>query len=63
MRKTISVRGVDQEAIDLLSEMRVEDRRLVGALVSDAIRCYYDTLYSDEEDADGAELAVNGGDH
>lgn len=52
MRKTISVRGVDEDAIDLLEVMRSEERRLVGALVSDAIRMFYESLYGDD-DIDG----------
>lgn len=56
MRKTISVRGVDEDAIELLGEMRAEERRLAGGLISDAIRCYYDSLYSDDQEAEDADL-------
>lgn len=52
MRKTISVRGVDKDAIELLDEMRAEERRLAGGLISDAIRFYYDSLYPDDEEDD-----------
>lgn len=59
MRKTISVRGVDKDAVELLDEMRTEERRLAGALISDAIRCYYDSLYPDDEDADDERFRQN----
>ncbi|WP_413219523.1 hypothetical protein [Tritonibacter mobilis] len=53
MRKKISIRQVDEDAIEMLAELREEERRFAGAIVSDAIREYWVSVFGDdEEDAD-----------
>lgn len=41
-RKKITVRGVDIDAIELLNQIKQEERRTLGAIVGDAIREYWD---------------------
>ncbi|UTS82231.1 hypothetical protein [Phaeobacter piscinae] len=54
MRKKISIRQVDEDAIEMLAELREEERRFSGAIISDAIREYWETVFGgDEEDAEG----------
>lgn len=50
MRKKITVRNVDEEAIDMLAELREEERRFAGAIVSDAIREYWSTIFEEATD-------------
>ncbi len=45
MRKRISIRHVDEDAIEMLAELREEERRFVGAIVSDAIREYWEAIF------------------
>lgn len=50
MRKKITVRNVDEEAIDMLAELREEERRFAGAIVSDAIREYWGAIFEEATD-------------
>ncbi|MBO9406181.1 hypothetical protein J7399_01980 [Shimia sp. R9_1] len=50
MRKKITVRNVDEEAIDMLAELREEERRFAGAIVSDAIREYWGATFEEALD-------------
>ncbi len=54
MRKKVTIRGVDTEAWDALKQMRDEEQRLVGAIISDAIFEYHDNRH-DMVEFDGAE--------
>lgn len=47
MRKRISIRHVDDDAIDMLAELREEERRFAGAIVSDAIREYWNATFEE----------------
>lgn len=50
MRRNISIKGIDEDAIELLQELRETERRFIGAIVSDAIRWYYDEITDDSDD-------------
>ena len=51
MRRRFSVKGVDEDALELLTEIREAERRHTGAVVSDAIRYYHGWLFeADDED-------------
>jgi len=58
MRRRFSVKGVDEDALDLLTEIREEERRFTGAVIGDAIRCYHETLFEQEADDDNAPMSV-----
>lgn len=56
MRRKISIKGVDADAIELLVEIREAERRFTGAVIGDAIRHYHDWLFDqDEEDPHSVE--------
>ena len=42
-RKKVTVKGVDVEAWVLLKVLQQEERRYLGAILSDCIRLYYDS--------------------
>lgn len=50
MRKKISIREVDEDAIEMLAELREEERRFAGAIVSDAIREYWCATFEEAAD-------------
>lgn len=50
MRKKITVRQVDEEAIEMLAELREQERRFAGAIVSDAIREYWEETFGEHVD-------------
>jgi hypothetical protein len=50
MRKKITIRGVDESAIQMLADIREEERRFVGAIVSDAIRIYWEGIFEYDEE-------------
>lgn len=50
MRRKISIRHVDDEAVEMLAELRAEERRYAGAIISDAIREYWEATFVDPED-------------
>ena len=52
MRMRLSVKGVDEDAMELLAELREEERRQVGAIIGDAIRHYHE-LVMEGPDEDG----------
>ncbi|AUR00794.1 hypothetical protein [Phaeobacter inhibens] len=47
MRKKISIRQVDEDVIEMLGELREEQRRFAGAIVSDAIREYWEATFNE----------------
>lgn len=51
MRKTLSVKGVDMDAIELLLELRDWERRQTGAIIGDAIRHYSETIFEDDTES------------
>lgn len=52
MMKRFSVRNLDQEAIDMLAEIRAEERRELGAILEDCIQSYWDEVFGGETDED-----------
>jgi hypothetical protein len=50
MRKKITVKGVDEDALDMLVELREIERRFTGAVLSDAIRHYWDLVVEEDRD-------------
>ena len=50
-RRNVTIRAVEAEAWDLLVAMRDEERRVMGAILSDAILEYWDTHYADVLDS------------
>lgn len=53
MRKKITIKGVDQDAVDMLFELREVERRFTGAVISDAIRTYHQFVFEDEAGPSG----------
>ncbi len=53
MRKKITIKGVDQDAVEMLFELREAERRFTGAVISDAIRTYHQFVFDDEARPDG----------
>lgn len=51
MKKRITVRAVDEEVVDMLSQLREEEGRFIGRILSDAVRDYWDER-AEEEDGD-----------
>lgn len=49
-RKRITIKGVDQDAIDMLEDLRIEERRVLGAIIGDAIRQYWADVFETDED-------------
>lgn len=56
MRKKVTIRGVDVEAWNVLKQMRYDEQRLIGAIVSEAILDYRERYHGGEE-ADGFEVS------
>lgn len=48
LKKRITVRGVDEEVIEMLRALREEQGRFVGYVLSDAVRFYWDQEYEEE---------------
>lgn len=49
-RKKVTVKGVDREAWDLLIQMRQDEQRFCGAVLSDCIIAYWEQEYACPED-------------
>ncbi|WP_299649965.1 hypothetical protein [uncultured Tateyamaria sp.] len=52
MMKRFSVRNLDQDAIDMLAEIRAEERRELGAILEDCIQSYWSELFEAEAEND-----------
>lgn len=50
MRKKVTVKGIDVDAWAALKQMRHDEQRLLGAIISEAILEYRDLHYGDEEE-------------
>ncbi len=46
MLKRYSVRNLDQEAIDMLAELKAEERREMGAILEDCIHSYWCEVFA-----------------
>lgn len=49
--KSITVKGVESRAHEQLVELRDYERRFIGAILTDAIRMYWLTVFDDAEEA------------
>ncbi len=52
-RRQRTIRGIDDDAWKLLAEVRMASRTEKGALVSEAIRFWYDNLAEEDQIEDG----------
>ncbi len=50
MMKRFSVRNLDEAAIDMLSDIKAEERRELGAILEDCIHAYWHELFEDADD-------------
>lgn len=48
MLKRFSVRNLDQDAIDMLADIKAEERRELGAILEDCICVYWHELFEVE---------------
>lgn len=55
LKKRITIRAVDEEVVDMLRELREEEGRFIGRILSDAVREYWETQ---EEEVDRDEGLV-----
>lgn len=51
MLKRYSVRNLEQDAIEMLAEIKAEERRELGAILEDCIHAYWCDLFEYETDA------------
>lgn len=50
MLKRFSVRKLDQDAIDMLADIKAEERRELGAILEDCIHAYWQELFGDVDE-------------
>lgn len=50
MLKRYSVRNLDQNAIEMLADIKAEERRELGAILEDCIASYWREMFEYEED-------------
>lgn len=50
MMRRFSVRNLDQEAIEMLADIKAEQRRELGAILEDCIHAYWEELFGDADD-------------
>ena len=55
MRKKTSFRGIEEEALDKLRELREVEQRFVGAILSDAITQYWIEVFEEDEVSDSVQ--------
>lgn len=48
--RRFSVRNLDQAAIDMLADIKAEERRELGAILEDCIDAYWQELFGDVDD-------------
>lgn len=49
MLKRYSVRNLDQSAIDMLADIKAEERRELGAILEDCISAYWHEIFEADE--------------
>ncbi|WP_164661338.1 hypothetical protein [Tropicibacter sp. Alg240-R139] len=49
MLKRYSVRNLDQSAIEMLTDLKSEERRELGAILEDCIHAYWNEVFSSED--------------
>jgi len=47
MLKRFSVRKLDQNAIEMLAQIKIEERRELGAILEDCINSYWHEVFED----------------
>lgn len=47
--KTITIKDVDQNTVDLLRDIRLEERRQLSAILEDCLRVYWEATYEEDE--------------
>ena len=52
MRKRYSIRNLDQAAIDMLADIKHEERREFGAILADCISSYWHSVFYEQEGDD-----------
>ncbi|RLJ59101.1 hypothetical protein BCF46_1245 [Litoreibacter meonggei] len=57
MMKRFSVRNLNEDAIDMLAEIKAEERRELGAILEDCINTYWQDLFGDDDVDDLTEAA------
>lgn len=59
MMKRFSVRNLDEDAIDLLAEIKAVERRELGAILEDCIQTYWHEVFDEDvDDCAGLEDAA-----
>ena len=48
LKKRITVRGVDEEAIEMLREIKEDEGRFMGRVLEDAVREYWSARYVED---------------
>ncbi|WP_039016869.1 hypothetical protein [Halocynthiibacter namhaensis] len=48
MLKRFSVRNLDQNAIEMLAEIKIEERRELGAILEDCIHSYWHEIFDED---------------
>ena len=58
-RKTMTIKNVDAEVVELLTELRITERRQLAAILEDCVNAYADAVddegYRDDAAFDAAE--------
>jgi len=49
-RQRVTIKEVDSDCWLMMKQLRDEERRFMGAIISDAIRCYWETIFEIDED-------------
>lgn len=55
LKKRITVRGVDEDVVDMLRQLREEEGRFTGHILCDAVRHYWDQEYEEENAYEAVE--------
>jgi len=48
MLKRFSVRNLDQDAIEMLADIKAQERRELGAILEDCIQSYWHEIFEDD---------------
>ncbi len=49
-RQKVSFRQVDEEVMEMLAELREQERRYTGAILGDAVREYWEATFCEDPD-------------
>lgn len=59
MLKRFSVRNLDEDAIEMLADIKAQERRELGAILEDCIQSYWHEVFGEDAgDAAGLEEAA-----